>query len=112
MKKFILGGLLATGMMFAGSGTAVAGEYTGNGGTTSARGHAASVCMFSGLDMQDVTNGGTEDNPPGFDDDAITRKPNPVKWRGVQNFGQFMSQGIPVSPEEHPGTACRGNLGR
>lgn len=104
MKKLILGGVAAACLVFAGTGTASAGEYTGNGGTTPVRDHAGSVCAFSGLDMKDATAGGTEVNPPGFDDDALG-----YDLHGVQNYGQFVSQGQKdLLGDERPGVSCRG----
>ena len=113
MKKLVLGGVMAAGLFFAGAGSASAGEYTGNGGTANGGANASSVCAFSGQDMQDATAGGTEVNPPGFDDDALTWV-NPgngnTRTRGVQNYGQFVAHGMKdVLADERPGVACRGN---
>lgn len=106
MKKLVLGGVLAAGLMFAGVGSATAGEYTGNGGNTQARGHAQSECMFSGQDMPDSVEG----HPAGFDDDWLSFS-NPgngnTRTHGVQNYGQFVAVGMKgVVPS--PGDACRG----
>lgn len=107
MKMIILGGVATVALLFAGSVPASAGEYTGNGGTAGGGDHAASECAFSGQDAPDTV----ENNPPGFDDDAISFH-NPgngrVRGHGVQNYGQFVAHGMKaVVPS--PGMACRGS---
>jgi len=106
MKK-VLVSVAITGVLVLGvGGTAFAGEYTGAGlkgkGNapiyTPGPVHASSVCAFSGLDAPDAF----EQNPPGFDDDALT-------IHGVQSYGMFVSQGLKAAVPS-PGQACRGNL--
>lgn len=113
MKKLVLGGVLAAGLVCAGAGSASAGEYTGNGGTANGGANASSACAFSGQDVRDATAGGTEVNPPGFDDDWLTYV-NPgngnTRTHGVQSYGQFVAHGMKDAlGDERPGVACRGN---
>lgn len=98
MRKLILGGLAGFALVFAGTGTASAGEYTGNGGTTPVSERAGSICAFSGQDIPDEI----ENNPsPELDDDWL--------GRGVQNYGQFVSHGLKDAlGDERPGISCRG----
>ena len=97
MKKVIAGCALAAGVVLAAGGTAFAGEYNGKGEPIPATQHARSACAFSGQDIPDDV----ENNPPGFDDDAIM-------IHGVQTYGQFVAAGLKGAVPS-PGIACRGN---
>jgi hypothetical protein len=99
MRKLIIVCALAAGLTLGVGGTAFAGEVNGKGESFPGAHKARSECAFSGQDLPDDI----ENNPPGFDDDAIM-------IHGVQSYGQFVSQGLKaVVPS--PGDACRGNLG-
>ena len=99
----------ALGLVLAGAGAASAGEVNGNGGATPAPGHASSECVYSGLDTPDSV----EQNPPGFDDDALAVRGNQSpggadRYHGVQNYGMFVRAGLKdVVPS--PGMACNGS---
>lgn len=98
MKHFVIGSTLALGVVLAAPMSAQAGEYNGQGGTVPGASNASSECAYSGRDVPDDV----EDNPPGFDDDAIT-------GGRVQSYGQYVRAGLKaVLPS--PGEACRGNL--
>ena len=106
MKKLFVSVAIIGGLVLSVGSVASAGEYTGAGLNgkgnapiyTPGPVNASSVCSFSGLDAPDAF----EQNPPGFDDDAIA-------IHGVQSYGQYVSQGLkPFVPS--PGDACRGNL--
>jgi hypothetical protein len=99
MRKVIIGGALAAGLTLGVGGTAFAGEVNGKGESIPGAHKASSECAFSGQDLPDDI----ENNPPGFDDDAIM-------IRGVQSYGPFVSQGLKAFVPS-PGDACRGNLG-
>lgn len=115
MKRLIEISAVAAGLVLATAGTASAGEVTGNGKPTPAPGNAASECVFSGQDTQDATKGGTEVNPPGFDDDVLAVRGNQSpggvdRYHGVQSYGIFVSAGLKgVVPS--PGQACNGSGG-
>ncbi len=115
MKRWIEISAVAAGLVLATAGTASAGEATGNGKPTPAPGNAASECVYSGQDTQDATNGGTEVQPPQFDDDALAERGNQSpggvdRYHGVQNYGIFVSAGLKgVVPS--PGEACNGSGG-
>lgn len=115
MKRWIGSAAVAAGLVLASAGVASAGEVTGNGKPTPAPDNAASECVFSGQDTQDVANGGTEVNPPGLDDDALAERGNQSpggvdRYHGVQNYGIFVKAGLKgVVPS--PGLACNGSGG-
>ena len=100
MKKLLVAGLMAGGLVLGTAGAASAGEVTGNGKPTPVKEHRAkSICAFSGLDTPDEIEG----NPPGFDDDFL--------GHGTQSYGQFVAYGLKdVLGDERPGIACRGNV--
>jgi hypothetical protein len=84
----IVAGLCAVALLGVGTGTAFAGEVTGNGKDTAGPSHANSICVFSGQN----------DDP-----DA----PFPEGGR-VQSYGQAVKAGV-ISPQRfNPGDACRG----
>jgi hypothetical protein len=82
-----------------GSGTALAGEYDGNGGYVPAPDRARSACAYSGRDLPDDI----EENEEGDDDDFVT-------GGHVQSYGQWVRAGF-KSVVPSPGVACRGNAG-
>jgi hypothetical protein len=96
MRRIAVGSLLALGLVVGSTGAAFGGETTGNGKPVPGSGHAASACSFSGRDQPDSI----EDNPPGFDDDAVT-------GGHVQSYGQYVRAGV-KSHVPSPGVACRG----
>ncbi|MGN8026113.1 hypothetical protein [Microbacterium sp. 22242] len=109
MKRLAIGCAIALGLVAAGSSAAYAGEYTGNGDPTSGPAHASSECAYSGLDKADAL----ENNPPGFDDDAIAVRGNQSpggvdRYHGVQSYGSFVKAGLKAYVPS-PGMACRGN---
>ncbi len=71
---------------------AQAGEITGNGKPTQMRGHAASICAFSGLDDLDI------DEETGLDDFGRT-----------QNWGQLPKdfKVFLTSVGANPGNSCK-----
>ncbi len=97
MKRATVGVALAAGLLLGIGGTAFAGETTGNGTPVKGGDKAHSACRFSGRDLPDEE----ENNPPGFDDDAIT-------GGHVQSYGQIVSFGL-KDAFPSPGIACRGN---
>jgi hypothetical protein len=99
MRRIAWSTLMALGLVLGGMSTAYAGETNGRGDPIPGADNAASECAFSGRDLPDSV----ENNPPGYDDDAIT-------IHGVQSYGQFVSQGLKAFVPS-PGDACRGNLG-
>ncbi|MCK8609724.1 hypothetical protein [Agromyces sp. C10] len=98
MKRIAIGCLVALGLVVGGAGAAHAGEYNGKGEPIPGAHKASSVCAFSGRDVPDEV----EDNPPGFDDDAIT-------GGHVQSYGIIVRAGG-KSAVPSPGVACRGNV--
>jgi len=78
-------------------GVAGAGEYSGKGKAVPGGEKGKSECSYSGQDISDDI----EMNPEGFDDDHLLP-------RGVQSYGQFVSQGLKAFVPS-PGVACRGN---
>lgn len=117
MKKSLACAVVAIGLVLGGGGAAMAGETTGNGNETPIAGHdtAASICAFSGQDVDDSV----ENNPvPEADDDAVTErgqfgKGNQDEYRRVQNWGAYAKHGLNdelTAAGQHPGQSCRGNL--
>ena len=115
MKKIVIGFVAALGLVLSTGSGAMAGEVNGNGDPIPGAHNASSECAFSGQDTQDASAGGTEMNPPGFDDDALaargTQAPAGVaRYHGVQNYGMFAKAGLKDMPGlPNPGQACRGN---
>ena len=99
MKKLLVAGLMAGGLVLGAAGAASAGEVTGNGKPTPVKEHRAkSICAFSGLDTPDEIEG----NPPGLDDD--------FRGHGTQSYGQFVAFGLKDAlAAEAPRYTCRGN---
>lgn len=108
MKRLIASCAIAAGLVLSGAGIASAGEVNGNGKDIPAPTRAASECVFSGLDTADAL----EDNPPGFDDDALAMRGNQSpagvdRYHGVQSYGIFVRAGLKdLVPS--PGEACNG----
>ena len=80
----------------------------GNGDDIPAPTRAASECVFSGSD----TAAATEDNPEGFDDDALAMRGNQSpggvdRYHGVQSYGIFVRAGLKDFMPS-PGVACKG----
>ena len=115
MKRWISVPVVAAGLVLAGAGAASAGEVNGNCLDIPAPERAASECVFSGQDTQDLSNGGTEVNPPELDDDALAVRGNQSpggvdRYHGVQSYGIFVKAGLKaVVPS--PGQACNGSGG-
>jgi hypothetical protein len=99
MKKTAVAITAVAGLVLGAGGTAFAGEYSGKGNPVPGGVNGKSACSFSGRDVPDDV----ENNPPGFDDDAVA-------IRGVQSYGQYVSQGYKAYVPS-PGVACRGNVG-
>jgi hypothetical protein len=97
MRRAIIGLVVAASVMLGTGATAHAGEVNGRGEPIPGAFNASSACAFSGLDTPDDI----EDNPPGFDDDAIA-------IHGAQSYGQFVAAGL-KDEVPSPGIACRGN---
>src|SRR5262245_40881586 len=53
MKSVVAAGIGVAALVIAGSGSAYAGEITGNGKPTQGPAHANSICVFSGLEDGD-----------------------------------------------------------
>ena len=106
MKRMIaMSATAAAGLVLATAGAASAGEVNGNGEDIPAPGNAASECVFSGLDTVDSV----EQNPPGFDDDALAERGNQKHgYRGVQSYGMFVRAGLKEFVPS-PGQACNGS---
>lgn len=115
MKKMMVGLIAALGFVLGTGGAAMAGETNGNGDPIPGSDNASSECAFSGQDTQDAANGGTEMNPPGFDDDGLAVRGNQSpagidRYHGVQSYGIFVKAGL-KDMVPSPGMACRGNGG-
>lgn len=109
MKLWIGSCAIAAGLVVAGAGAASAGEVNGNGSDIPAPNHASSECVFSGQDTADSV----EDNPPGFDDDALATRGNQSpggadRYHGVQSYGIYVRAGLKEFVPS-PGEACRGH---
>ena len=104
--RSVLIALSCGAVVTATGGTALAGEYTGNGGYPQGPANANSVCAYSGLDRADSIEG----NPPGFNDDAVAVRGNQSpggvdRYHGVQNYGDYVRAGL-KGDVPSPGTAC------
>lgn len=113
MKKLMIGLVAALGLVLSTGGAAMAGESNGNGDPVPGAENASSECAYSGQDTQDATNGGTEVQPPQFDDDGLAMRGNQTSpgadgYRGVQSYGIFVRAGL-KDMVPSPGEACRGN---
>lgn len=111
MKRLIEISAIAAGLVLVAAGAASAGEATGNGKPTPAPDRAASECVYSGQDTADSV----EDNPPGFDDDALAMRGNQSpggvdRYHGTQSYGTYVRAGLKdVVPS--PGMACNPSAG-
>ena len=109
MKRLIGSCVLAAGLVVSGAAAATAAEVNGNGQDIPAPSHAASECVYSGLDTVDSVEG----NPEGFDDDALAMRGNQSpggvdRYHGVQSYGIFVRAGLKAMVPS-PGMACRGS---
>ncbi len=109
MKRLIGSCVVAAGLVLSGAGAANAGEVNGNGSDIPAPTRAASECVFSGQDTEDSV----ENNPPGFDDDALSVRGNQSpggvdRFHGVQSYGSFVRAGLKDAVPS-PGIACNGS---
>ncbi len=97
MKRIMIGCAVALGLVLGGgAGAAFAGETNGQGDPIPGAANANSACAFSGQDLPDEI----ENNPPGFDDDAVT-------GGRAQSYGQYVKAGLKEFVPS-PGEACRG----
>ena len=97
MKRVVIGCIVALGLVVGGgAGAAFAGETNGKGEPIPGAHKASSACAFSGQDLPDEI----ENNPPGFDDDNVTRASRAMASSCAP------AQGVAPSP----GVACRGNV--
>ncbi len=111
MKRLIASCAVAVGLVLVGAGSARAGEVNGQGSEVPGADNASSECAFSGLDTQDASAGGTEVQPPMFDDDALAVRGNQRHgYHGVQNYGIFVRAGLKEFLPS-PGLACNGSGG-
>lgn len=106
MKRLVVSFAAAAGLTIGMSGTAYAGEVNGNGEDIPAPTKAASECVFSGQDTADAD----EDNPEGFDDDALAVRGNQSpggkdRYHGVQSYGSFVRAHLKGAVPS-PGEAC------
>ena len=97
IRSLFAAALCGVAIAAVGPGSAFAGEVTGNGKPTAMKGHANSLCGFSGLE-----------------DDARsplrTQTPHEV-WLNPEEFPFVPPGGLVVNPEPGtPGTACNGHL--
>lgn len=116
ISHFAAVGLGSAVLIVVSSASAFAGEVTGNGTPTQGPAHSNSICVFSGLDTQDMPDGTEEPDPEGnFDDDAAERgnqSPGGVdRYHGVQSYGILVAAGIPKEFLPSPGMACNGHTG-
>lgn len=113
MKRSMMTCVATATLVLSGAGAANAGEVNGNGEPTPIKDHRAnSICSFSGLDTQDASAGGTEVQPPMFDDDALAVRGNQKHgYHGVQNYGIFVKAGLKEFLPFTPGQACNGSGG-
>jgi hypothetical protein len=98
LKRVVITFAVALGVTVGGAMSAHAGEYDGKGDPVPGAHMASSACAFSGRDLPDEI----ENNPPGFDDDAVT-------GGHVQSYGILVSHGLKAAFPS-PGVACRGNI--
>ncbi|MBL0749914.1 hypothetical protein [Nocardioides baculatus] len=112
MSRLIRISAVAAGVVLATAGAASAGEVNGKGKDIPAPEHAASECVFSGLDTLDSV----EQNPlPELDDDALAVRGNQSpggmdRYHGVQNYGIFVKAGLKEFLPS-PGQACNPSAG-
>jgi len=109
MKRWVATCAITAGLVLSGGGVANAGEVNGNGLDIPAPTQAASECVFSGQDTADSI----EDNPEGFDDDALAMRGNQSpggvdRYHGVQSYGIFVKAGLKDFVPS-PGMACNGS---
>lgn len=91
----VTGALCAIGVVGIGTGTATAGEITGNGTYKVVR--ANSICAYSGQN-------------DGFHDPTHAESPEDARQR-VQSYGQIIRTGERLPAFLRPGSACNGRTG-
>jgi hypothetical protein len=92
LTKVVMAGFGAVALVAVSSGTAFAGEITGNGKPTQGPAHSNSICSFSG-----------QNDTPDADFPEGGR---------VQSYGQLVKAGLKGSPDvPSPGVACNGHTG-
>lgn len=110
MKRIAIGCVLALGLVLGSSAAATAGEVNGKGDQIPGADNASSECAFSGKDTLDAIEN-PPDGPfydPMFNDDMLAERGNQKNgYKGVQNYGMFVSAGVDIGI--NPGLACRGN---
>ncbi|MEP6631497.1 MAG: hypothetical protein ABJA89_13575 [Lapillicoccus sp.] len=86
----------AVALSIGGASTAFAGESTGNGKETGMRGHANSICGFSGQNPERFLDPTDPNYEPGH----------------TQSWGQIPKEfrAFLTSIGENPGSACNGSL--
>jgi hypothetical protein len=89
LTTVVMSGVGVAALVAVGSGTAYAGEVTGNGKPTQGPAHANSICVFSG--QNDVPD-------------------DPVEGGRVQSYGQIVKAGLKAEFPS-PGVACNGHSG-
>jgi hypothetical protein len=93
-KSLLAAAVCAAAMLGATTGTAFAGEITGNGKPTAGPAHANSICVFSGKN----------DDPTAPLDGSGPNGPGGVS----QSYGQENKLGLQDPHVFNPGDACRG----
>lgn len=88
-SRVVAVGIGSAALVVASSGSALAGEVTGNGDPTQAPAHTNSICAFSGLN----------DNPT-----------EPGHGGRVQSYGQIVAAGGKAFVPS-PGVGCNGHTG-
>ena len=103
MRRLLLGSVLATALVVATGGTALAGEITGNGKPTPIEGfRAGSICSFSGQNDD-------PDEPEMFASGRVQSFGDIVQEAiDVLGDGKGASSLVPTIREEGPGASCRG----
>jgi hypothetical protein len=99
MKGSTKTALLSVGLCLGVAAPAFAGEYDGRGNPVPGGVNGKSECSYSGRDVLDTV----ENNPPGYNDDALT-------GGEVQSYGRLVKLGL-KGEFPSPGMACRGNVG-
>lgn len=100
VAKLVMSGVGVAALVAVSSGTAYAGEITGNGKPTQGPAHSSSICSFSG--QNDTPAAGTMSNKKTAMSDPETGQ--------VQNYGQFARLGLKAFVPS-PGMACNGHSG-
>lgn len=103
MKKVLIGAMLAAGLVAVMAGPALAGEVTGNGGSTPIDAYrAGSICSFSGLNDDPTDTELFESGRVQSFGDAVQE----AIW--LLGDGAGASALIPMILTMGPGAECRG----